>query len=78
MNKQIMSNLRHKCKQMLAYEGTADKQKFLLIDKILANDNCFLQMDVQTSTNILLDLGFSMNEAVKIYTQLVSRNNFGE
>lgn len=46
-------------------------EKQLLIQKILAEENCFLKMDVETAYAILRDLQIPEEELKAIYLQLI-------
>ena len=41
------------------------------IHDILENDNCFKILDANIVFNILNDLGFDVNESIKIYSDLL-------
>lgn len=48
----------------------AEKEKYLIINKILEDEECFQKMKTETAYNLLYDLGFSKNEIQKIYNEL--------
>lgn len=54
--------------------STTDEEllnKYHLIEKILAYDNCFINMDSNTAISVLCDLNFSIDEAKAIYLELL-------
>lgn len=50
--------------------------KYLLIDKLLKNDDVFFNINMDTALNILKDLGFNNKESISIYADLISQKNF--
>ena len=48
-----------------------DRNKHILIGKILNRKNCFLKMDIERSYAILRDLGFKEDELKDIYLKLL-------
>ena len=49
--------------------------KYSLINDILKNDNCFIELDIDTAVSILRDLGYEYADAIQIYTYMVNTNN---
>ena len=47
------------------------RDRYLLIIKILDDDNCFKKMDIKIAYRILEDLSFSGDEVRKIYDELI-------
>ena len=55
-------------------DGCNDMDKmdrYLLIIKILEDDNCFKKMDIKIAYRILEDLGFRGDEVRRIYDELI-------
>lgn len=48
-----------------------EKQKYEIIEKILAENDCFQKMQTEIAYNLLLDLGFSNEEVKKIYNEII-------
>ena len=48
-------------------EDALQYEKHLLIDKILSDDKCFSKMSFEDSINILMDLGYSKEDAINTY-----------
>ncbi len=47
------------------------RDRYLLIIKILDDDNCFKKMDIKIAYRILEDLGFRGDEVRRIYDELI-------
>lgn len=47
------------------------RDRYLLIIKILEDDNCFKKMDIKIAYRILEDLGFRGDEVRRIYDELI-------
>lgn len=62
INKRLITLSRNDAKML---------EKQLLIQKILAEENCFLKMDVETAYAILRDLQIPEEELKAIYLQLI-------
>lgn len=50
--------------------------KYNAILKILDNDQCFFQMDIETSYSILRDLGFKEEDLKEVYSLLIDYHNY--
>ena len=50
--------------------------KYSIISDILKNNECFLEMDIDTAVSILKDLGYSYDDSIRIYTYLVGIDNY--
>ena len=50
--------------------------KLTIIKKILSDEKCFFKMPIDDAYNILLDLNYTKDEALNIYKQLVSFEEF--
>lgn len=69
----MLEKLRILNKKMIEKSGS---EKYLVIDKILADDKCFFKMSVEESYAILRDLGIEEESIRKIYLELVDAKNF--
>ncbi len=68
----LLTNLKVKCQTLMAEQTkSTKKQIYATIMKILDTPNAFNFIDAGTSLNVLIDLGYSKEEAVKIYEQLI-------
>ena len=50
--------------------------KYSIINDIIKNNECFLEMDIDTAISILKDLGYTEEDSLKIYTYLVGIDNY--
>lgn len=64
--------------KILNEKNTVKKQKLEIISKIIADDNCFFKIDVDTALSILKDLDFTKKESLEIYKQLLSDENYNK
>ncbi len=69
----MLEKLRILNKKMIEKSGS---EKYLVIDKILADDKCFFKMSVEEAYAILRDLGIEDENIRKIYLELVDAKNF--
>lgn len=69
----MLEKLRILNKKMIEKSGS---EKYLVIDKILADDKCFFKMSVEEAYAILRDLGIEDKNIRKIYLELVDAKNF--
>lgn len=53
-----------------------EKKKLEIIRKILEDEQCFFKMDIDTAYNLIRELGFSHNDALTIYKELISSKNY--
>ena len=69
----MISKLRIVANKMLDSNNITDERRsrIILIDKLLQDDNCFYKIDMDTAYNILRDLDFSNDDAIKIYKELI-------
>lgn len=69
----MISKLRIVANKMLDSNAIADERRsrIILIDKLLQDENCFYKVDMDTAYNMLRDLGFSKDDAIKIYKELI-------
>lgn len=52
-------------------ENPEDRERLLVISKILLDDNCFKMMKTETAYKLLSDIGYSTEEVKKIYLDLM-------
>ena len=75
----MLEKLQQLTKNKISNEtNTIKKQKLEIISKIIADDNCFFKMDVDTALSILKDLSFTKNESLEIYKQLLKSENYNK
>lgn len=53
--------------------NTPSHEKYLLIQTILKNDNCFLEMDSIDAISILIDLKVNSEDIKKVYITLMEK-----
>lgn len=72
----IIFDLRAKCDSLLSkYQNESNTNKiklFTTIKSILESDKPFNKLDAEISLNILIDLGYSPQQAIQVYSQIVS------
>lgn len=67
----ILDNLRKQCDDLvMKCSSNTKRQVYMSILNILSLPNPFNYLDTVTAFNILSDLGYSKDEAVKMYTAL--------
>ena len=75
-NKKIINKLKKECVFLLEKSKTKKNEKdiqlYSTILEILSSENAFSKMDIEVSLNILLDLGYTSKDALKIYNQLIN------
>ena len=52
-------------------ENQEDRERLLVISKILLDNNCFKMMKTETAYKLLSDIGYSIEEVKKIYLDLM-------
>lgn len=67
----MLEMLKAKCLQL----KDKNPEKYELINELLSDDECFFKMSSETAINILLDLEFSIEEARKIYLNLIKKES---
>ena len=68
----ILENLKDKCQKLLNENQIDSKKKiYESIMNILNSPDAFSFIDAGTSLNILIDLGYSKAEAIKVYGILI-------
>lgn len=50
--------------------NTENEEKYRIINDILKDDNCFMNMDIDKATSILLDLEVPSKDVAKTYIYL--------
>lgn len=73
MKKMIEKLRRRASKCLRENKGTDLEEKYSLIVSILKDDRCFMKMDVNEATSILLDLGIKESDVIKVYIELTKR-----
>jgi len=53
-------------------KNSKELEKYILIQKILNDNNCFLKIDIETAYSILRDLNFEEEELNNIYKELIN------
>lgn len=70
----MLEKLRTKANKYLReYRNTDKEERYSLIVSILKDDKCFMKMDVDEATSILLDLGVKSTDVIKVYIELTKR-----
>lgn len=61
-------------------ESKADTNyiRYGIIKKLLSDDKCFFKISFEDAYNILIDLGYSENDAIDVYKKLVSPEEFSK
>lgn len=49
------------------------KERYLLIRKMLNEEDLFMKININTAYNILKDLGFNKEDALSIYQELIKK-----
>lgn len=49
------------------------KERYLLIRKMLNEEDLFFKININTAYNILKDLGFNKEDSLSIYQQLIKK-----
>jgi len=53
-------------------KNSKELEKYILIQKILNDNNCFPKIDIETAYSILRDLNFEEEELKNIYKELIN------
>lgn len=74
----MLEKLRTRAQELYDINKTDDvlSHKYQLIINILENENCFLEMSIETAYSLLLDLGIDKEKLEKIYISLTKKENF--
>ncbi len=68
----ILNSLKEKCQKLLnEHQEDSKKRIYESIMNILNSPDAFSFIDAGTSLNILIDLGYSKAEAIKVYGILI-------
>lgn len=51
------------------------RQRYILIRKMLNEDDLFFKININTAYNILKDLGFNKEDSLNIYQELINSKN---
>ena len=63
----MLNKLRDKTQELLN-RNDKNFKKYSIINDILKNERCFYEMDMDTSISIIMDLGYSYDDSLKIYS----------
>ncbi len=55
-----------------------NNEKYSLILGILENDNCFFEISMEEALSILRDLKVKEEDIIKVYLDLVSKENYSD
>lgn len=74
--KTIILDLHKKCNTLLLkYKNESNESKIKIyssIKSILESDKPFNKLDAEISLNILMDLGYNYQQAIQVYSQIIS------
>ncbi len=68
----MIDSLREQCSLLIK----SDSQKYSKIATFLENDNCFFEIDMETSYAILSDLLVKEEDIARVYQALIRVENF--
>ena len=68
----MIDSLREQCSLLMK----SDTQKYSKISTLLENDNCFFEIDMETSYAILSDLLVKEEDIARVYQALIRVENF--
>ena len=57
-------------------DSPEEVKKYQLIEEMLKNNQCFFELDIETSYAILRDLGFKEDDLQKVYSLLIDPSNY--
>jgi hypothetical protein len=63
----MLNQLRNKTQELLN-RNDENFKKYSIINDILKNERCFYEMDMDTSISIIMNLGYSYDDSLKIYS----------
>ena len=66
----MLNKLRSITQELLS-KNDENFKKYSIINDILKNDKCFYEMDMDTSISIIMDLGYTYADSLKIYTYFI-------
>ncbi|MCX4249536.1 MAG: hypothetical protein OSJ65_07245 [Bacilli bacterium] len=70
----MLDKLRKQAKILMA----VDNEKYSIILDILARDNCFFEISMEEALSILRDLKVKEEDIIKVYLDLVSKENYSD
>lgn len=71
----MLEKIRILNKKMIE-QNIINNDKYLLIDKILADDKCFFKMSIEEAYAVLRDLGIDENNLRSVYIKLLDPQYF--
>ncbi len=77
MDNEIVQNLTKKCETL--YKNCKKEQNFIESNKyysilqILKSENCFDKLDSEIAINLLLDLNYNLDQAIKLYSKIIAK-----
>lgn len=66
----MLNKLREKTQELLD-KNDENFKKYSIINDILKNERCFYEMDIDTSISIIMDLGYTYEDSLKIYSYFI-------
>lgn len=66
----MLDEIKEKLDNILANVDEENREKYTLIKDIISNPEWYNQIDVDTCISILVDLGYTVDEARNVYMQL--------
>lgn len=66
----MLNKLREKTQELLD-RNDENFKKYSIINDILKNERCFYEMDMDTSISIIMNLGYSYDDSLKIYSYFI-------
>lgn len=70
----MQKKLKELCNKLI--EENKDEEKYQTILKLLEEEQCFFKLSIEDSISILMDLGFTKEEALNIYTELIDSKHY--
>ena len=70
----MLDKLRLKAERLLEESiNTQEHEKYKLINNILKNDNCFMEMESIDAISILMDLNIKQEDLKSVYISLIDK-----
>lgn len=70
----MLDKLRLKAERLLEESiNTKEHEKYKLINNILKNDNCFMEMESIDAISILMDLNIKQEDIKSVYISLIDK-----
>lgn len=66
----MLDEIKEKIDNILADVADENREKYTLIKDITSNPEWYNQIDIDTCISILVDLGYTVEEAKDVYMQL--------